>query len=1088
MVLVTESQAAIPRLRLRPLPAPPSTVPLSAEQDSVVSHRNGRLRVLAGPGTGKTTTLVEAVAERIEGAGVAPENILVLTFSRRAARELTDRITRRLSLTTREPIVRTLHSYAYSLLRARAARQGEPPPRLLQAGESDLMVRELLQGQREDGREEWPDWLRGAIGTPAFAAELRDLLLRTAERGVTPTRLAEWGRRRRRPEWVAAARFAIEYQDVADLRQGSSGFGAALDQAELTGAALALLADPVLLAQEQARVRRIFVDEYQDVDPAQARLVSAIASAADELVVFGDPDQAIYAFRGADPSALRDLVVDRTVHLTQTHRLPPGLAAAARRISGRLPGQSEHRSLQTASSPFSGEPVVRLLTSPAQEAAFVADELRRAHLKDGVPWSSMAVLARSPAALLPAVRRAFAAAGIPVAVSAGSARLVDEPVVATLVCLLDIGRRPESLTGEVALELLASPVAELGLAQIRRLRRSLRRQRPGAGSSPDLLAAAIAGGPLPGDLPDDLSAPLRRLRSMVEIARDGAADPSGEQVLWDLWQATGLPDRYLAESLRGGRAAQRADAGLDGVIGLFALAADLAERLPHAGVGAVIDAVTGQRIASDPTARERRSAAGVAVLSAHAAKGLEWDVVAVMGVAEGRWPVLQSGTSMLRVAEALDAALGVPAGIDPPDRLEDERRLFYVAVTRARRRLIVTAAVDQDTVPSRFLGELVGSEDLPTGWPEAADHGRRRGLRLVDLVADLRRAVCDPATPSEEARAAADHLATLAVAGVPGAHPDDWYGQHEVSTHRPPVEDAAAVTVSPSAVEAVLTCPLRAVLERRGGRGRVEQPQVDGIVVHALVDGLARGLTKDDLTVELDRFLDTRRGQAAWLRARQRRVLLAMLDAAVIWHTENAIHRQTIGSEVALRVAVPPPSATADWPDPAGHHPDGPATTERAAQGAPGRRVWLTGRVDRLERRADGRVVIVDFKTAATKVTRAQAAEHPQLSVYQLAVELGAFDDVIGPPPAGGANDSDALPAVGRSGGAELVYLRGGRPQVLEQPPIDTSRVGIWQDVVRDAAEALASAVLPAVENARCDRCPVRGSCPLRPEGRQVTR
>lgn len=1088
MVSVTENPAAAPRLRLRPLPASPSAVTLSPEQRSVVTHPGGRLRVLAGPGTGKTTALVEAVADRIQGRGVAPENVLVLTFSRRAARELTERITRRLALTTREPLVRTLHSYAYSLLRARAARQGEPPPRLLQAGESDLMVRELLQGQREDGREEWPDWLRGAVGTPAFAAELRDLLLRTAERGITPTRLADWGRRRRRPEWVAAARFAVEYQDVADLRQGSSGFGAALDQAELTGAALALLGDPVLLAQEQARVRRIFVDEYQDVDPAQARLVSAIASAADELVVFGDPDQSIYTFRGADPTALRELAVDRTVHLTRTHRLPPGLAVAAQRISDRLPGRSEHRALDPAPATDAGDPVVRLLSSPAQEAAFVADELRRAHLRDGVAWSSMAVLARSPVAVLPAVRRAFAAAGIPLAAAVGSQRLAEDPVVATLITVLDIGRRPENLTGEVALELLASPVAELGLAQIRRLRRGLRRQQPGAGSSADLLAAAIGGGALPAELPDDLAGPLTRLRTMVQISRDGAGDPSGEQVLWDLWQATGLADRYLNESLRGGRSAQRADAGLDAVLGLFALAADLAERLPHAGVQAVIDAVTGQRIASDPTARERRSASGVAVLSAHAAKGLEWDVVAVMGVAEGKWPVLSSGTSMLGVADALDAAVGVPAGTTPPDRLADERRLFYVAVTRARRRLIVTTPVDQDTLPSRFLTELTGSEELPTGWPEEADRTRRRGLRLVDLVADLRRAVTDPATPEGEAQAAAGHLATLAAAGVPGAHPQDWYGQFDVSTDRDPLPESAPVNVSPSAVEAVLTCPLRAVLERRGGRGRVEQPQVDGIVVHALVDGLARGLSRDELVLELDRFLDTRTGQAPWLRARQRRTLMAMLDAAASWHAENRIRRRTIGSEVPLRVAVP----AAAPPDPAVPGAVDPVSGSVPTGAVPGRRVWLTGRVDRLERREDGRVVIVDFKTAATKVTKAQAAEHPQLAVYQMAVELGAFDEVIGSlpavgDPASGPDDDDAH-THGRSGGAELVYLRGGRPQVLEQPPIDRARVTIWQDAVRGVAESLAAAVVPAIENARCDRCPVRGSCPLRPEGRQVTR
>src|SRR6478752_1854234 len=338
--------------RLRGGSAAAGVLEPTAEQLRVISHGAGRLRVLAGPGTGKSFTLVEAVAERIR-RGVPAEQILVLTFSRRAAAELTARITTRLGITTREPLVRTLHGYAYSLLRAQAVRAGEPSPRLLAAGESDQMVRELLEGQRESGRGGWPDTVSGALGSPAFAAELRELMLRTAERGISPRLLADLGRRRRRPEWQAAAHFAREYQDVSDLRQGTSGLGAALDQAELTRAALGLLSDDGVLAAEQSRVRRIFVDEYQDVDPAQARLVELLASGADEFVVFGDPDQSIYAFRGSEPGALRDIDVDLTVCLTTSRRLSPAVLLATRRIAERLPGGSPHRAL-TAAGPTLG--------------------------------------------------------------------------------------------------------------------------------------------------------------------------------------------------------------------------------------------------------------------------------------------------------------------------------------------------------------------------------------------------------------------------------------------------------------------------------------------------------------------------------------------------------------------------------------------------------------------------------------------------------------------------------------------------------------------------------------------------------------
>src|SRR5580765_7564643 len=281
----------------------------------VVDHPSGRLRVLAGPGTGKTATLVEAIAARVE-RGAPPDSILALTFSRRASRELADRVTQRLAITTRAPMVRTLHSYAWGLLRYWAVTSGQPTPRLLGGAESDRMVRDLLAGHLEGGGSRWPDRLRPALGSAAFAAELRDLMLRAAERGVDPGRMARLGRQAARPEWSAAAAFIREYQQVADLRQGSSGLGAALDQAELVGAALRLLEIDEVLGGEQARVRHLFVDEYQDVDPAQAELVERLASAGAELVVVGDPDQSIYAFRGAQAGALTKFSADSTVALT----------------------------------------------------------------------------------------------------------------------------------------------------------------------------------------------------------------------------------------------------------------------------------------------------------------------------------------------------------------------------------------------------------------------------------------------------------------------------------------------------------------------------------------------------------------------------------------------------------------------------------------------------------------------------------------------------------------------------------------------------------------------------------------------------
>ncbi|MDQ2846228.1 MAG: UvrD-helicase domain-containing protein, partial [Actinomycetota bacterium] len=449
----------------------------SADQRRVIDNSHRRLRVLAGPGTGKTATIVEAVAQRVEQRGVDPARILVLTFSRRAATDLTDRLIHRLAVTTAEPLVRTLHSYAYALLKAEAARGGAPAPRMLGAAESDRMVADLLAGQLESGAAGWPAHLRPALASRAFAAELRDLVLRTGERALSPAKIAELGRKHKRPEWVAAARLAKEYQQVVDLRMGTTGLGTALDQAELTLAALDLLGRDEVLAAEQARIRRVFVDEYQDIDPAQAALVERLAGGADELVVVGDPDQSIYAFRGSDPGALRRIDTDATVALRVSRRAGTALLAATRRLAALLPGTADHRELVAAEGIPAGAVEIRVLPTAAREAAYIADRLRRAHLTDGVPWSQMAVIVRSPAASLPTLRRAFSVAGVPMAVSADDRGPLGDPVAAALVMLVECGLDPALLDGARAQELLAAPLGGAGgldALSLRRLRRAVR--------------------------------------------------------------------------------------------------------------------------------------------------------------------------------------------------------------------------------------------------------------------------------------------------------------------------------------------------------------------------------------------------------------------------------------------------------------------------------------------------------------------------------------------------------------------------------------------------------------------------------------
>jgi superfamily I DNA/RNA helicase len=274
------------------------------------------VRVLGGPGTGKTRALIETAAAHLAD-GADPESVLLLTGSARLGTQARAAITSALlqagsRAVVREPLVRTVHSYAFAVLRLAARRNGDPPPRLITTAEQDGIIRELLAGDLEDGDRAavWPRQLRPALSTVGFANELRDLLARCTERGVDPVALQRIGRLSGRPEWLAAGRFAQQYEQTMLLRS-AVGMAApqatvpALGAAELVGAALeAFAVDPELLAAERGRVKLLLVDDAQHLDPQAARLVRVLAASAELTAIAGDPNQAVFSYRGADPALL----------------------------------------------------------------------------------------------------------------------------------------------------------------------------------------------------------------------------------------------------------------------------------------------------------------------------------------------------------------------------------------------------------------------------------------------------------------------------------------------------------------------------------------------------------------------------------------------------------------------------------------------------------------------------------------------------------------------------------------------------------------------------------------------------------------
>lgn len=1115
---------------VRTPPARMDPPPLDAAQRPVVEHGSGPLLVLAGPGTGKTTTLVESVAARIARGG-DPERILVLTFSRKAAVELRDRMALRIGA-ARAPQATTFHSFCYALVRAHQDSDlFVEPLRLLSGPEQDVTVRELLAGQVDLERlglshVRWPDDLRACLTTRGFADEVRAVLARSRELGLDPDALDAFARRIGRPDWRAASAFLAEYLDVLDL-QG------VIDYAELVHRAVLLARRPETAGQLAGRYDAVYVDEYQDTDPAQVRLLHALASGGRTLVAFGDPDQSIYAFRGADVGGILEFphAFPRAdgrpapVQVLRTSRRSgAALLEATRRITRRMPLPrlpAEKVRLHREPAPVREGGRVEVYTYPTAgtELDNIADILRRAHLEDGVPWNDMAVLVRAGARTLPTVRRALTSAGVPVDVDGDDLPLRHEPAVAPLLTALravaraEEERRPGAVdaegaqgagdaagagsggagagagagsaetgegSGEVgpgsggdascwldtetALTLLTSPLAGMDAADLRRLGRALRDEERAAGNplpppSDELLARALAEperlavhDPVYARGAQRLGALLRRARACL------AGGGTAEEALWELWDGTPWPQRLERAARRGGAAGRNADRDLDAVCALFATAARAEERTGGRGALNFLEEIEAEDIAADTLTRRAARPDAVRLMTAHRSKGLEWGLVVVAGVQEGLWPDLRRRGSLLEADRIGRDGLAEP--LTPGALLAEERRLFYVAATRARDRLVVTAVKapsDDGDQPSRFLTELGVEPRDVTGRP-------RRPLSVAALVAELRATTVDPRVSEALREAAARRLARLAALAdedgrplVPSAHPYRWWGMYEPTHSKVPLRDRdQPVVLSGSALDQLAnTCALQWFL---GREVKADAPataaQGFGNVVHVLADEVASGHTPADLDVlmeRLDSVWNALAFDAPWKSAQEKENARVALERFLKWHVMDRTGRTPVASEHDFDVTL----ESGDY------------------------QVRIRGQMDRVEADGEGRAYVVDFKTGKQAPSSKEVERHPQLAVYQLAVREGAVDGVfdgVRPEP----------------GGAELVQLRQGAakrdggetlPKVQAQEPLEGEWVG---DLLATAAGKVLDERFTPTTGQHCAHCAFRASCSARPEGRHI--
>ncbi|WP_125609715.1 ATP-dependent helicase [Specibacter cremeus] len=1080
------------RLALVPPAAGPSRHPaLSADQRAIVDVPPGSGPVLAwgAPGTGKSTVLIEAVAHRVERDGLDPAGVLLLAPSRLAAARLRDGLSARLTRSLSTSPARTWSSYAFDLLR-RARVEGRLPhldsgPRLMSGPEQDQVIKDLLDGHRLGiGRDpRWPADLREALGTRGFRQEIRQLFDRVIEYGLTPDRLAALGRDLDRPDWVSAASLYDEYRDVVDW--GKSG---SFDPAGIITAATTLLAnDPDFLARERERVQFLLADDVQEANTAVYDLLAVIAGGKDALVT-ASPDTVVQGFRGARPDlvgTLRERLARPATHtevhefvLSTSHRMGPALATGWASVADRISqtrGGHKARILEwpkdrpggqagqpgtapAASGPPSsirGNICAHVVASEVHELRLVAERILHVQHIEGRNLADIAVIVRTGAALA-ALQRYLSAHGIPVKVPVAENPVRDEPAVRPLLDALRICLDPDVLDAELAVALLTSRLGRSTALHLRRLRQALRRQELGDGggrASDQLLVAALRDPAMCSHLGWE-GANAARMSAMLAAGAAAMTEPgaNAETVLWALWAAADCSDTWEAQALAGGPAGIRADRDLDAVMALFEAAERYVDQLPGSSPAQFLDYLLSQELPMDTLAARAQRADAVEILTPASAAGREWPVVIVAGLQEGVWPNTRLRGELLGsqlLVDVLERGAAAARQVDPATRLRetryDELRSFAAAMSRASESLILTAVAGHDLQPSQFI-DLASPWDVSDG-PVRAIEQVPRPMTLRTLVPELRQESEMTGDPE-----AARMLGLLALAGVPGAPPEQWWGLAPLSSEQPIIAADEPVHVSPSKLDAVKKSPLNWFVRAAGGERATDLARSLGTLIHAIAQDLPEA-AGHEYVAELERRWPTLGMGEGWESevdfARAREMLRKLAQYVV---DARAQGRTLIGVEVNFSVDLPAGDRTAR----------------------------LKGQVDRLEADADGRLVIMDLKTGRGKPTAKEIVRHPQLGAYQLAAREGAFDD---------AARAAGIEPHG-SGGAALVPLGDGTKSMKtqDQAPLGTDTWAM-EDVLL-AAHVMSGAMFEARHDETWtprSGCPLPEVCPLCAAGKQIT-
>jgi len=1000
----------------------------------------GNVVVLGGPGSGKTALLEATMHHLLAEPGGSAR---LLTSSRQAAVASTERLLSALDGASGGELgCVTWYAFARGLVTSHADLldyRGEPRP--LSGPEQWSLVRSLLTLDQTA-----IDWgpLAPLVDTRAFTDELAEFVLACERRLIDPEELLERAATAGRAGWAPAAAFLTLYGEHLALQDS-------VDQAGLILQAGDLLEDrPDILAATVAQVATILVDEAQELDPAQLRLLSLLAGGGARVILAGDPAGATDAFRGATPGALpawADRLGATVVRLERSRRLGgPGLDAVRRlQAAGAGPAVvltgGGTTAVEAARHP-----------GPAEEAEANARLLRVAHERDGVPYGRMAVLLPTTRRLSGPTRRALDRFGVPYRLGAGERQLVAEPVVGHVLDLFRLALDP-ARADELLPSLLTSPLGGLDPGELRALRRAalladrsladhvraraapppLTEADPDAGQEPP--SPEVDGGEREGPgrsgsalvLDPGLVGRVEALCDLLERAEGWVAELDADACFWEVWRSAPAFSELI---LRAEVDPTDADVQrqLDALTAFSRALSLFVDGRPGASMRTYLDVVERADFASDPwlpPAMTRTDA--VAVLSVNAAKGQEFDLVVVAGCLEGSLPSTARPQGLFE-AWRLDGDPGPVARADA--LLDEERRRFTLAASRARDRVVFTASrVDGRGEPSRFLREL--GLELPAD-PPAPDP---TPLGSLEAAAALRRVAGDRDRPAAERLAAA---ATLAA--IPGVDPATWWWRRDFTVDPEPIAAEGRLRTSYSRIGTYEDCHLRYFFGSVAGLDdRSSYQMAFGRLMHTIFELAAKGdiaNRPDDLKAAY-----RRRFNPAWFPSRAIayqywRDGMGMLE---LWH-----HSEAEAASRALRFEV-------GFEMEVGGH-------------------LVRGRIDRVDPGPDGGIVLLDYKTARNPASEEEAERSLQLAIYYLA-----------------ALRDPELAALGRPVEMQLVYparVRHGRFTRVSQHP-GPDYAGQVERRLLALLDGAAAESFDPDPHADCRMCAFKPICPMWPQGEE---